>query len=64
MAIQRDSPPYRSYAAIMAVFAGGLAGAGALGHALRRDPQCQTTLDFVLLSLASFKAARTLSRDR
>ena len=48
----------------MATFAGGLAAAGALGRALRRDPQCQTTLDFAVLSLASFKAARTLSRDQ
>ena len=59
-----ESPPYRSYAAIMATFAGGLAAAGVLGRALRRDPQCQTALDFAVLSLASFKAARTLSRDQ
>ena len=63
MATQIESPPYRSYAVIMATFTGGLAAAGALGQALRRDPQCQTTLDFAVLSLASFKAARTLSRD-
>lgn len=59
-----EHPPYESYAAIMATFAGGLAAAGVLGRALRRDPQCQSTLDFVVLSLASFKTARTLSRDR
>ena len=63
MATRAESPPYRSYAAIMATFTGGLAAAGALGHALRRDPQCQSALDFAVLSLASFKAARTLSRD-
>jgi hypothetical protein len=57
------SPPYRSYAVIMATFAGGLAAAGALGQALRRDPQRQSALDFAVLSLASFKVARTLSRD-
>lgn len=57
-----ESPPYRSYAVIMATFAGGLAAAGALGHALRRDPR-HSALDFAVLSLASFKAARTLSRD-
>ncbi len=59
-----ERPPYRSYAAIMATFAGGLAAAGVLGRALRRDPQCQSALDFVVLSAASFKAARTLSRDQ
>ena len=58
-----SAPPYRSYAAIMTTFAGGLAAAGAVGRALRRDPQCQSALDFAVLSLASFKAARTLSHD-
>ena len=56
-------PPYESYAAITATFAGGLAAAGAIGRALGRDPQCQTTLDFAVLALASFKAARTLASD-
>jgi hypothetical protein len=56
-------PPYRSYAAIMGSFAGLLATAGALGRLLDRDPQCQTALDFAVLSAASFKAARTLSHD-
>src|SRR6266540_3539217 len=63
MAAQTQSPPYGSYAAIMATFAGGLAAAGALSRLLRRDPQCQTALDFVVLSAAAFKAARTLSHD-
>jgi Protein of unknown function (DUF1360) len=58
-----DKPPYGSYAVIMAVFCGGLAGAGALARALGRDPQEQTTLDLVTLALATYKAARTLSRD-
>ena len=58
-----ERPPYRSYAGIMATFAGGLAAAGALERALRRNPRNQTALDFVVLSAASFKAARTLSRD-
>jgi hypothetical protein len=56
-------PPYGSYAAIMATFAGLLATAGALGRLLDRDPQCQTALDFAVLSAASFKAAHTLSHD-
>ena len=63
MAAQTQSRPYGSYAAIMATFAGGLAAAGALSRLLRRDPQCQTALDFVVLSAAAFKAARTLSHD-
>jgi hypothetical protein len=56
-------PPYQSYAAITGAFAGGLALAGALGKKLDRDPQCNTALDLVLLSAATFKAARTLARD-
>jgi hypothetical protein len=63
MATRTESPPYSSYAAIMATFAGGLAAAGAMARALRRDPQCNTALDFVVLSAAAFKAAHTLSHD-
>ena len=46
----------------MGVFAGGLAVAGGLSKLLDRDPQCQSALDLVVLSAASFKAARTLAR--
>jgi hypothetical protein len=56
-------PPYRAYAGIMGVFAGGLAAAGALAKTLDREPRQQTALDFAVLSLATFKAARTISRD-
>lgn len=59
-----ESPPYSSYAAIMATFAGGLAAAGAVARLLHRDPQCNTTLDFLVLGAAAFKAARTLSHDQ
>jgi len=60
---QLSRPPYSSYAVIMATFAGGLAAAGGVARTLRRDPQCNTALDFVVLSAAAFKAARTLSHD-
>lgn len=63
MTTRNESPPYSSYAAIMGVFVGGLGSAGVFARALRRDPQCNTALDFVVLSAASFKAARTLSHD-
>jgi hypothetical protein len=59
----RTRPPYEAYAAIMGVFVGGLGVAGAAARALDRDPACQTTLDLVVLSAASFKAARTLASD-
>ena len=58
-----DRPPYKAYAGLMAVFAGGLAGAGLLARALRRDPYEHTALDLAALSLATFKAARTIARD-
>jgi len=56
-------PPYGSYATIMGGFAAGLMGAGALARRFDRNPACQTALDLVVLSLASFKAARTLAND-
>jgi Protein of unknown function (DUF1360) len=47
----------------MGTFAVLLAGAGAAARALDRNPQCNTALDLIVLSAATFKAARTLSRD-
>jgi hypothetical protein len=58
-----ERPPYRAYATIMGAFAGGLAVAGGLARIFDRNPACQTPLDLVVLSAASFKAARTLARD-
>jgi uncharacterized protein DUF1360 len=58
-----ERPPYRAYAAILGTFAAGLAGAGVLSRSLDRDPQCQTALDLTMLGLATFKGARTVSRD-
>jgi hypothetical protein len=58
-----ERPPYQAYATIVGVFAGGLAAAGGLARILRRNPACQTPLDLVVLSAASFKASRTLARD-
>ena len=64
MVVEQERPPYEAYAAIAGAFAGLLATASALGRLLDRDPQCQTALDFAILALASFKAARTLAHDR
>ena len=63
MSAPEDRPPYGAYAAILGTFTAGLAGAGILSRALDRDPQCQTALDLAVLSAATFKVARTLSRD-
>jgi hypothetical protein len=60
---ESQRPPYSAYAAIMGAFAGGLAVAGALARALDREPRENTGLDFAVLAAASFKAARTITRD-
>ena len=59
----RRTPPYDAYAAIVAVFAGGLATAGGLARLLGRDPREDSMLDLVVLAAATFKAARTISED-
>jgi hypothetical protein len=61
---QPTAPPYRAYAAIMAAYAGGLAAAGVVARALDREPREHTALDFVVVAVATFKAARTLSSDQ
>jgi hypothetical protein len=57
------TPPYGAYATIVGTFVGGLGVAGVAARAFDRDPACQTALDYLILSAASFKAARTLARD-
>jgi hypothetical protein len=56
-------PPQQAYAAIAGTFVAGLAGAGLLAKALRRDPAQQRGLDLLMLGAATFKASRTISRD-
>jgi len=56
-------PPMTAYAWILGTFAGGLALAGALARLLDRDPSEHTPFDFAVLGLATFKAARTITRD-
>jgi hypothetical protein len=58
-----DRPPYAAYASIFGAFLGGLAATSGLSRVLGRDPQCSTALDLAALSLATFKAARTVSHD-
>src|SRR5438270_4906657 len=63
MTVQTTRPPHAAYAGIMGTFVGGLAFAGALARLLDRDPRDHDTLDLAVLGLATFKAARTISRD-
>ena len=57
------TPPTTAYAGIMATFVGGLAAAGGVARLLGRDPRDHDALDLAVLGLATFKAARTISRD-
>jgi Protein of unknown function (DUF1360) len=59
----KTTPPYGAYAGIMSAFVGGLAAAGGIAKLLGRDPREHTSLDLVLLGLATFKASRTVARD-
>ena len=60
----RTRAPQRQYAAIMGTFVGGLAGAGLLARALGRDTPEYQPVDLAALGVATFKAARTVSRDQ
>jgi hypothetical protein len=56
----RREPPYEAYAAIVGTF---FAGLGLVSLLARRSPPANA-LDLVALSAATFKASRTLSRER
>jgi hypothetical protein len=60
MSAASRTPPYESYAVIAGLFLGGIATVAA---ATRRAP-AGGALDFLALSAATFKASRTLSRER
>ncbi len=55
-----EKPPYESYAAIAGLFFGGLAAVAALS---RRSPP-GPAIDLVALGAATFKASRSLSKER
>jgi uncharacterized protein DUF1360 len=55
--------PHGAYAAIMGTFLAGLGGAGLLAKLLGRDPEEHRPVDLVVLGVATFKAARTISND-
>jgi Protein of unknown function (DUF1360) len=60
VAVQTDRAPYEAYAAIAGTLFAGLG----ITAALARRPPPATALDLVALSAATFKASRTLSRER
>jgi hypothetical protein len=58
--VQTERPPYEAYAAIAGTLVAGLGVVAALS---RRAPPA-SALDLVALSAATFKASRTLSREK
>jgi len=60
VAAQTERPPYEAYATIAGAFVAGLGTVAALS---RRAPPA-SALELVALSAATFKAARTLSREK
>jgi hypothetical protein len=60
VATQAERAPYEAYAAIAGSFVAGL---GLVAAAARRSPPA-SALDLVALSAATFKASRTLSREK
>ena len=63
MTVPTTRRPYGAYAGITGTFVGGLAVAGALAHLLDRDPREHDALDLAVLGVATFKVARTITRD-
>jgi Protein of unknown function (DUF1360) len=62
--MEPQSPPYRAYAAILGTFLGGLGAVSGLAAARRRPIEEISGIDLALLGLATFKASRTIARDK
>ena len=59
-----EQPPYRAYAAIVAAFTAGLGAVSAAAAARHRPQEQIAAVDLALLGLATFKASRTVARDK
>ena len=64
MPSESQHPPYRAYAAIMGTFLAGLGAVSGLAAARNRPLTEMTGMDLTLLGLATFKASRTIARDK
>ena len=64
MAPSPPAPPYRAYASIVATFVAGLGAVSGLAAARKRPNHPIRATDLTLLGLATFKASRTVARDR
>jgi len=59
-----EQPPYRAYATIMVTFLAGLGAVSGVAAARNRPHFELAANDLALLGLATFKASRTLARDK
>ena len=59
-----EQPPYHAYATIAGAFLAGLGAVSGIAAARDRPPQEVRTFDLAMLGLATFKAARVVSRDK
>jgi hypothetical protein len=59
-----EQPPYRAYATIVGTFMAGLGAVSGLAAARQRPLQELSATDLALLGLATFKASRTVARDK
>jgi hypothetical protein len=59
-----EQPPYRAYATIVGTFVAGLGAVSGLAAARGRPAHEVAATDLALLGLATFKASRTVARDK
>jgi hypothetical protein len=59
-----EQPPYRAYATIAGAFMAGLGAVSGVAAARKRPLQEMAAIDLALLGLATFKASRTVARDK
>jgi hypothetical protein len=59
-----EQPPYRAYATIVGTFLAGLGAVSGLAAARNRPLPEMAPIDLALLGLATFKASRTVARDK
>ena len=59
-----EQPPYRAYATIAGAFLAGLGAVSGAAAARKRPVQEMAAVDLALLGLATFKASRTVARDK
>lgn len=59
-----DRPPYRAYASIVGTFVAGLGAVSGLAAARKKPVPEYSAVDLAMLGLATFKASRTVARDK